>query len=391
MFIYGFVIEHGRDDYTEEGYKMDQRVFDDVPIEQALADIIDEQRITSMLVVADEYCLEYPISYKISGMDTESVWFSDFQPNPDIESVKKGIRVMLEEKCDAILAIGGGSAMDVAKAIKMFSDYGYDVDLPVTDPKPNDIPLIAVPTTAGTGSEATRYAVVYKDGAKQSLTADWIIPGYVIMLPELLETLPDYQKKCTCMDALCHSVESFWSVNSTDESKEYSRKAMRMILDNIHPYLSGDSAAAKNMLIAANYAGKAINITQTTAGHAMSYKVTKLFGTPHGHAAAICVEKIWPYMLSHLDDCVDSRGEKYLASMFKELSSLFAGDKNASVDLAPTQFSSLMMELGLSAPEGITDEQLDILVTSVNPVRLKNNPVMLDESAIRFLYEQIFR
>ena len=370
---------------------MSQRVFDDVSIEQALANIFDEQRITSMLVVADEYCLGFPISDKIREMDAESVWFSDFQPNPDIESVKKGIRVMLEEKCDAILAIGGGSAMDVAKAIKMFFEYGLDRELPVTDPTPNDMPLIAIPTTAGTGSEATRYAVVYKDGAKQSLTADWIIPGYVIMLPELLETLPDYQKKCTCMDALCHSVESFWSVNSTDESKEYSRKAMGMILDNIHPYLKGDTEAAKTMLRAANYAGKAINITQTTAGHAMSYKVTKLFGTPHGHAAAICVEKIWPYMLSHLDGCVDGRGEKYLARMFTELSALFTGDENASADLAPAQFSSLMKELGLNAPKGITDKQLDILVTSVNPVRLKNNPVKLDESAIRYLYEQIFR
>ena len=95
------------------------------------------------------------------------------------------------------------------------------------------------------------------------------------MLPELLRTLPDYQKKCTCMDALCHSVESFWSVNSSDESKVYSRKAMRMILDNIDAYLAGDQDAAKTMLRAANYAGRAINITQTTAGHAMSYMVDK--------------------------------------------------------------------------------------------------------------------
>ena len=370
---------------------MDQKIYDNVRVEQALADIIKEQNVTSMLIVADEYCLDLPIADSIRSAGAKTIWFSDFQPNPDIESVRKGIRIFLAEKCDAVLAIGGGSAMDVAKAIKMFSSYDPEGDLPVPDPEPNQIPFIAIPTTAGTGSEATRYSVVYKDGAKQSLTASWIIPEYVIMLPELLKTLPEYQKKCTCMDALCHSVESFWSVNSTDESKEYSRQAMRMIQDNIRAYLDGDEEAAKLMLRAANYAGKAINITQTTAGHAMSYKVTKLFGTPHGHAAAICVEKIWPYMLEHLDDCVDSRGEEYLVNMFKELSELFTGIKDAPANLAPQKFSDLMAELGLKAPEGMTDEQLGTLVTSVNPVRLKNNPVGLDEDAIRVLYKQIFR
>ena len=370
---------------------MSQKIFDDVPVEEALSDIIKEQGIKSMLVVADEYCLNMPIADDIRGIDADSLWFSDFQPNPDIESVREGMRLFDSKGCDSILAIGGGSAMDVAKAIKMFSSYDPDGDLPVPDPEPAQVPFIAIPTTAGTGSEATRYSVVYKDGAKQSLTAEWIIPEYVIMLPELLRTLPDYQKKCTCMDALCHSVESFWSVNSSDESKVYSRKAMRMILDNIDAYLAGDQDAAKTMLRAANYAGRAINITQTTAGHAMSYKVTKLFGTPHGHAAAICVEKIWPYMLDHMDDCVDGRGTDYLSHMFKELSAVFTGQEDAPADLAPEKFSELLHVLGLAAPEGMTDEQLDILVTSVNPVRLKNNPVGLDKEAIRELYLQIFR
>ena len=369
---------------------MSQKIFDDIPAEQALKGIVKEKNIASMLVVADEYCLTLPIADSIRAVDAKSVWFSDFQPNPDIESVRSGIKVYNAEECGAILAIGGGSAMDVAKAIKMFQPYDPDGDLPVKNPKPNDIPLIAIPTTAGTGSEATRYSVVYKDGAKQSLTAEWIIPDYVIMLPELLKTLPEYQKKCTCMDALCHSVEAFWSVNSNDESKEYSRKAMRMITGNIDAYLAGDPEAAKTMLRAANYAGKAINITQTTAGHAMSYKITKLFGTPHGHAAAICVEKLWPFMLTHLDLCVDSRGTEYVAKMFVELSALYTGNDAVQPEAAPMQFAELMDRLGLKAPEGLTDEQLKILVESVNPVRLKNNPIELDKNSIRDLYKEIF-
>ena len=200
-----------------------------------------------------------------------------------------------------------------------------------------------------------------------------------------------YQKKSTMLDAFCHAIESYWSVNSNDESKDYSKKAISGILENLDKYLANDEAANREMMTAAHYAGKAINITQTTAGHAMSYKVTKLFGTPHGHAAAICVEKIWPYMLDHMDDCVDKRGKDYLADMFRELSVLFTGQSDAPCGLAPERFAGLMDRIGLKAPEGMTDEQLEILVTSVNPVRLKNNPVGLDEDAIRYLYEQIFR
>ena len=144
------------------------------------------------------------------------------------------------------------------------------------------------------------------------------------------------------------------------------------------------------MLRAANYAGKAINITQTTAGHAMSYKITTLFGTPHGHAAAICVEKLWPFMLTHLDLCVDSRGTEYVAKMFVELSALYTGNDAVQPEAAPMQFAELMDRLGLKAPEGLTDEQLKILVESVNPVRLKNNPIELDKNSIRDLYKEIF-
>ncbi len=98
--------------------------------------------------------------------------------------------------------------------------------------KPNNIPLLAVPTTAGTGSEATRFAVIYYGGNKQSVTSESLIPDAVVLDPDTLITLPLHQKKATMMDALCHSIESFWSINSTDESKEFSRTAIREILEN---------------------------------------------------------------------------------------------------------------------------------------------------------------
>ena len=112
-----------------------------------------------------------------------------------------------------------------------------------------------------------------------------------------LKTLPIYQKKSTMMDALCHSIESYWSVNSTEESNKYSKQAIQTILENKDAYLANKDLGNANMLKAAYLAGKAINITQTTAGHAMSYKLTSLYGIAHGHAVAICISKLWEYML----------------------------------------------------------------------------------------------
>ena len=91
-----------------------------------------------------------------------------------------------------------------------------------------DIPFLAMPTTAGTGSEATRYAVIYYDGKKQSVTHDSVVPDVAILEPKVLKTLPLYQKKCTMMDALCQGIESWWSMNSTDESK--AREKMEKLL-----------------------------------------------------------------------------------------------------------------------------------------------------------------
>ena len=317
----------------------------------------------------------------------EVVRFDDFVPNPLYESVVKGVRVLHETGCDSIAAVGGGSAMDVAKCIKLYSNMDDSINYLKQEIVANDIPFLAVPTTAGTGSEATRYAVIYYEGAKQSVTHESCIPGTVLMDSSVLATLPAYQKKSTMMDALCHAVESFWSVNSTDESKVYSREAIRAVMANMDRYLAGDEAAHAAMLRAANTAGRAINITQTTAGHAMCYKVTSLYGAAHGHAALLCDRVLFPWMLEHTDRCIDPRGEEYLKGVFEEITEAMGCPSPAA---AAAKFEELRAALGLEVPEA-SEEEIEILSTSVNPVRLKNHPVALDEETIRELYRKILR
>lgn len=318
------------------------------------------------------------------------VSFNDFQPNPLYESVVKGIDLFHNEACQAIIAVGGGSAIDVAKCIKLYSNMKRDDGTEENNYlkqiiTPNTVPLLAVPTTAGTGSEATRYAVIYYNDVKQSVTDYSIIPSTVLMDSSALKTLPLYQKKSTMLDALCHAIESFWSVNSTEESKRYSESAIRTIIANMDGYIANDDAANSAMLIAANTSGKAINITQTTAGHAMCYKLTSLFGIAHGHAAAMVDTKLFPWMIDNSDRCIDPRGETYLKEVFAQIAAAMDCENARQ---AAGKLQAIYDSLEFKKPEA-SEEDYIALRTSVNPVRLKNNPVKLDIDTIDKLYHSI--
>ena len=316
---------------------------------------------------------------------TDVVRFTDFRPNPCYESVVKGVELFHREKCDCIIAVGGGSAMDVAKCVKLYSGMDPSANYLEQPIVPNDIKFIAVPTTAGSGSEATRYAVIYYQGEKQSVTHESCIPDAVLMDGSVLKTLPDYQKKSAMMDALCHGLESYWSVNSTEESRGYSMQAIRQILSGMEGYLANEDGANEAMLMAANMAGRAINISQTTAGHAMCYKLTGMYGIAHGHAAALCDSVLFPWMIRNVDRCTDPRGKGHLEGIFREIADAMGC---GSAEEAAGKLRDMTVGLGLSAPVARA-EDYKILRRSVNPVRLKNHPVSLDEETMDRLYHRI--
>ena len=327
---------------------------------------------------------------KLRSITTPMIRFSGFQPNPLYESVIEGVEMFRSEACDSIIAVGGGSAIDVAKCIKLYSNLpgnGGEGSWLKAQIIPNSIPFLAMPTTAGTGSEATRYAVVYYGGVKQSITSEYFIPETVLMDPNALKTLPLYQKKATMCDALCHAIESFWSVNSTEESKKYSRDAIRGVIEHMDGYLNNTENGRAGMLRAANTAGKAINITQTTAGHAMCYKITSLFGIAHGHAAILCDRILFHWMIENTAKCIDPRGEEYLINTLDEIGeAMGCADAKAGAEKLVQIFENLKLEV----PEASEDvyEELEI---SVNPDRLKNHPIALDEKTIGEIYHEVLR
>ena len=341
-----------------------------------------------ILLVADSSFPYLSIRNEIEQSLGQYVKFSDFKANPLYEDVCKGVETFLQEGCEAIVAVGGGSCIDVAKCIKLFCRIPSKAQWLQGPWEDSGVPLTAIPTTAGTGSEATRYAVIYANGVKQSITHTSIIPNYVLLEPKVLITLPLYQKKCTYLDALCQGIESWWSVNSTDLSMQHSAYAVANLIDNMEAYLVDNKhETAQKIMDAANRAGQAINITQTTAPHAFSYKLTSLYQLPHGHAVAICLPHIWKYMIEHPEKCIDPRGKKHLENTFIHIAEAM---HCSSPSEAIQRFHNILERLEITNPTAKNRFlELDILQHSVNPVRLKNNPVELDLTAILNIYNTI--
>lgn len=355
---------------------MSQQIITTTNVRECLQNIFKKENIKKILFVCDSAFPFLKTKEEYLNLKIPYVIFDQFTPNPLYEDVIKGVKLFEDNHCDAILAVGGGSSIDVAKCIKLYSGLDKNTVYLEQEYTSNKIPLIAIPTTSGTGSESTRYAVIYYEGKKQSVTHTSIIPSYAILDYRNLDTLPLYQKKCTMLDAMCQSIESWWSVNATEESKAYSKKALTMIRENIEGYLNNEVQGNMNMLIAANYAGQAINITQTTAAHAMSYKLTSLYGIPHGRAVFICLPFIWRYM----------HEQGVLPEVFTEIAKTL---RCATTLEAVAYLFHLNYELFEKDKVVMKEKDIDLLVASVNPTRLKNNPLELSKETIYELYREI--
>lgn len=176
--------------------------------------------------------------------------------NARSEDVEEKLR-SLPSNVDAYVAVGGGTVVDTTKLLR-----GIEGELP---------PFLAVPTTAGTGAEATRFAVYYDHGVKKSADDLRYLPTDQILVPDFTSTQTPYQKACTEFDAYAQAVESLWARGATDESRTYAQRAL-------------DYMSSGDQMLGSYWAGRAIDISRTTAAHAFSYYMTATYGVPHGEA-----------------------------------------------------------------------------------------------------------
>lgn len=314
--------------------------------------------------------------------------FSGFELNPKIKDVEHGIEQARGHEPELVIALGGGTAIDLAKLIASLSvqqNSARDIVQGQAKICQAGPPLIAIPTTSGTGSEATHFAVVYIDDDKHSVAHESLLPHYAIVDPCLTYSLPPAITAATGLDAFCQSIESIWAVGATDQSIAFATQAARHAIEHLVPATRTPTPEARlGMSRASHLAGKAINISKTTAPHALSYSITSRHHIPHGIAVALTLSRLLAYNAGVTDgDCVDPRGAEHVRRRVQVIVELILAPIakagiTPNVAAACERIQDLLAEIGCPnslAQVGINQpEQLQPIINSVNTERMSNNP-----------------
>ena len=311
--------------------------------------------------------------------------FDKVSPNPNQEDICQGIQFVGNTEIELVIALGGGSVLDAGKAIAILlknpgslNEY-LQGERKITQ---RGIPVIAIPTTAGTASEVTCWATIWdmERKNKYSLSHQWMFPEYAIVDPALTVPMPRTLTAMTGMDALTHAIESCWSLNSQPISDVFALRAIRLIRNNIQKACDKpeDMTARTNMALASLFAGLAFNNTRTAACHSLSYPMTFHFGIPHGLAVSITLKEVIKYnnriVPEKVKQIVEEFGESSVEGFIKAI-----GELMVSIGL-PTKLRDLKLR----------EEDLNVLIKdSINPERMKNNPANLTEVDIRTILKNV--
>lgn len=358
---------------------------------QQLRDILTQEHAKRILLVCGKD------SFRTSGAEgvlmpllkgAETVRFSEFAQNPKIEDIQCGIDLARAFNPDIVLAVGGGSVLDMGKLINLLAHQEGDLGALIRGEAPlhpSRTPLVAVPTTSGTGSEATHFAVAYIGHAKYSVAHAAALPPYALIDPDLTMRMPPRLTAITGLDALCQAIESYWAVGATDESRAYAEEAIALIMASLHRAVNAPTVESRrDMAYGAHLAGKAINISKTTAPHALSYTLTSYYGVPHGHAVALTLGKcILANARAASDQILHPSGAQFQSTIMRRLYNAFGASSPEDCDkrwqelVASIGLESRIAEVGISSPH-----DLERIVSKVNLERLSNHPVRLSAKAL---------
>lgn len=322
-------------------------------------------------------------SLKKAGIKADA--FTQTEGNPSVETVEKASTAFLASGADFIVALGGGSPMDVAKAVGVVAKYGGSItEYEGADKVPGDIiPLVAIPTTAGTGSEVTAFSVITDHSRNYKLTvfSYKLIPAYAILDAELLTTAPASVAAACGIDAMVHAIEAYISSAASPFSDAMAEKALELIGSNIRKYVANRTniEAAEGMLVGSLFAGIAFSWARLGNVHAMSHPVSAFFNVPHGVANAILLPTVIEYNALSDDgkyfkiynyiSKTTVKQEAFDSSMLAEL----LRELNASLGIP-----SSLREVGVTEDkfEAMTEDAMKSGNIAVNPRATKNEDVL---------------
>lgn len=243
---------------------------------------------------------------KAAGIESDA--FTQTEGNPSTDTVAKAAEGFKSSNADFIVAFGGGSPLDVAKAVAVIASYGGNItDYEGGGKVPGPVvPMIAIPTTAGTGSEVTAFSVITDHSRNYKLTvvSNYLLPAYAILDPELITTVPKSTAAACGIDAMVHALEAFISKAASPFSDLFAKEALRLIGTSIRDYVLERSnlAACEAMLTGSLFAGIAFSHARLGDVHAMSHPVSAYFDVAHGVANAVLLPTIVDYNMTYASE-----------------------------------------------------------------------------------------
>lgn len=309
--------------------------------------------------------------------------YTGFSPNPDVEEVDQLARILKEKNADFLVALGGGSVMDGAKAASSAALSGKSIrtyhGTGIAVPEIH-LPLIAIPTTAGTGSEVTSVSVLTdrERGKKAPIASTGFYPKLAIIDPELTVSMSPYLTACTGIDVLSHAIEGYWSKGHQPICDALAIYAAKLVLANLRiAYKDGKNLMAREKMAEASViAGLAFGLPKTTSSHACSFPLTNEYGIPHGEACGLTLD----YFI-HVNGRNDIRTQ--------EMAELLGF--GSSEELAETVFR-LKQDLGLRTDlkdQHLTKKDKEQLVRLSHHPNLNNNPVEITDEILKALYDHL--
>ena len=342
-----------------------------------LNDVLSDIGAKNCVIVCDRFLSE---KINVIKQENENILavFDDVEENPQLSGVISTVDIIREKGAEAVLAIGGGSTMDTAKFAAAIAPNDADALACWSGEKPlpaKGLPVIAVPTTAGTGSEVTQVSVISHGKDKKTINNPVFMPKVAIVDPELTATVPPRVTMCTGLDAMAHALEGYWSKQHQPISDLCAIEAVRLVLNNLeNAYKDGsDMDARSNMSLASLLGGMSFALPKTAGSHACSYPLSEDYHMPHGEACAFTLDS---FVLINADERLERlclaaglSGTKELAERIRALKEL-GGLRTTLADIGCDDTEKLA--------EGCAAHPL-----------MANNPVEMTKEKLREMFEAL--